>query len=419
MSPKKQSNFSNNAISFLDSFKKKAVVSPVIRQDLQKLKDKLADVIKSKKRKSNILNSTTIKKKITEIQTPNYLWIIFFVKKFISILKANVLLKKLAKMKNYHYNLIGDKTHYNADLNILYKIMHNNNPLFQNEIINKSAVQLVKEKIIKFKNLMLVLFMKFEVFQPDKPIISVWNFTMLFFVFINAFYIPMKIGFAIEEYDINVIFFVIFGQVPVWIFIFDILISLNTAYYSKGVFISDRYKIIKNYIKNFFLLDLVSIGPFLIGYFSNIGYVEMLFLLRILKLNASIKKLEEFLQLRDLYGARFQLIKLMGLIFYIAHVSCCGWQFLASFEISRGENHTWLDSLGIREASWEIRYVNSLYYSIVTMVTVGYGDITPQNTVEKIYLIFYIGVACGVFAYSVNEVGTILKEMYKSENDFK
>ena len=427
MSPsKRNSSFSKFTSRF--SFKKKPQSPTYNLNDIEakKLREKLSNVNggklssnAAKKRSSTKTISKTSSKKTKDFYTPNYLWIVFYVKKFISILRVNVLLKKLGKMKSYHYSMIGDKTYYNTDIGLLLNLMRENNPLYQSEMLKKTRMEVFVERIQKIINFIMVLFNKVEVFQPDKWIISTWNFIMLFFVLINALYIPLKIGFEIDEDKVNRYIYVIFEQIPVWIFIVDILVSINTAYYSKGVFLIDRIKIIKHYIKSYLLLDLVTIGPFLLGYFSSISYVEMLFLLRILKLNASIKKLEEFLQLRDLYGGKFQLVKLMGLIFYMAHISCCAWHYLASVEISKGVTDTWLDSLRIRNAEWEVKYVNSLYYSIVTMVTVGYGDITPQNSVEKVFSICYIGMACGIFAYGVNEVGSILRDMYKSENDFK
>jgi hypothetical protein len=42
------------------------------------------------------------------------------------------------------------------------------------------------------------------------------------------------------------------------------------------------------------------------------------------------------------------------------------------------------------------------------MVTVGYGDIGPVSTLEVIVLIFSMLIICGVFAYSINEVGQIM-----------
>jgi hypothetical protein len=41
------------------------------------------------------------------------------------------------------------------------------------------------------------------------------------------------------------------------------------------------------------------------------------------------------------------------------------------------------------------------------MVTVGYGDILPNNEVEKAFSVLTILFSCGIFAYSVNAIGVI------------
>ena len=42
------------------------------------------------------------------------------------------------------------------------------------------------------------------------------------------------------------------------------------------------------------------------------------------------------------------------------------------------------------------------------MITVGYGDVTPKTKIEMLYSIVVTLGACGVFAYSVNQVGMII-----------
>lgn len=42
------------------------------------------------------------------------------------------------------------------------------------------------------------------------------------------------------------------------------------------------------------------------------------------------------------------------------------------------------------------------------MVTVGYGDIGPKNPYEVLLCIFTMLFTCGVFAYSINEIGSIV-----------
>lgn len=47
-------------------------------------------------------------------------------------------------------------------------------------------------------------------------------------------------------------------------------------------------------------------------------------------------------------------------------------------------------------------WVDSLYFSVVTLSTVGYGDLTPQSDAAKLFTVFYIIVGIGIFAALVN-----------------
>lgn len=55
----------------------------------------------------------------------------------------------------------------------------------------------------------------------------------------------------------------------------------------------------------------------------------------------------------------------------------------------------------------------------VTMITVGYGDILPKNSIEMILCIITMMLACCVFGYSLNEIGAIFSSFFKVENEIK
>jgi hypothetical protein len=42
------------------------------------------------------------------------------------------------------------------------------------------------------------------------------------------------------------------------------------------------------------------------------------------------------------------------------------------------------------------------------MVTAGYGDIHPRNTIERVVAMLSMIIASGVFAYTINSIGTIV-----------
>jgi voltage-gated potassium channel len=46
----------------------------------------------------------------------------------------------------------------------------------------------------------------------------------------------------------------------------------------------------------------------------------------------------------------------------------------------------------------KLSWVDAYYFSVVTLSTVGYGDITPHTAAEKLFTTFYIFVGVGILA---------------------
>lgn len=51
------------------------------------------------------------------------------------------------------------------------------------------------------------------------------------------------------------------------------------------------------------------------------------------------------------------------------------------------------------------------------MITVGYGDILPINNTEMLVCLLMMFFSCGFFAYAINNIGMIVQEMFRAEND--
>jgi len=64
-------------------------------------------------------------------------------------------------------------------------------------------------------------------------------------------------------------------------------------------------------------------------------------------------------------------------------------------------------------------YWTAVYFSIVTLTSIGYGDITPQNRVEYVVCIICMSTLAGVWAYTVGGVCGIVATMEPHEVDFK
>ena len=49
------------------------------------------------------------------------------------------------------------------------------------------------------------------------------------------------------------------------IFITDVILTLNTGYYDKGIIIWDKSKIRRKYLTHYFIIDVLGITPLVLG----------------------------------------------------------------------------------------------------------------------------------------------------------
>jgi voltage-gated potassium channel Kch len=65
-------------------------------------------------------------------------------------------------------------------------------------------------------------------------------------------------------------------------------------------------------------------------------------------------------------------------------------------------------------------WVDSVYFCVVTLATVGYGDIVPKTDIGKLFTTFYIIVGVGVittfFAATVRRRGATMRERHDKRN---
>ena len=247
--------------------------------------------------------------------------------------------------------------------------------------------------------------------EPDTKLRLLWDFLMLFYIIFIITLIPISLSFDMNIENLN---FVI-----ILIFCFDLIITMKTGFYSKGILILDSKVVFYKYFKQRFWLDLFSFFPFIISINSNYKEISIFFLLQGVRIKKISRKLNEYLQLSHVAEGIFNLIKLSLLILYIAHFFACVFHYIAIVQINSGAIDTWLHSKNlIHKLSFE-KYVNSLYFSVVTMITVGYGDISPTSLFEKIFSIFFMQISCITYGYIINSIGSILMQLDKYEQELK
>ncbi|EDK31609.1 voltage and ligand gated potassium channel protein (macronuclear) [Tetrahymena thermophila SB210] len=362
--------------------------------------------LKSEMGKKSILNSekasfmlsNVINKQMNKIQIINK-----HVKKFISQLQFRMNNRKMSALQDCQYKLLDDVSYYNRK-QIKRKLIHH---------------------IFIFFNYITKLKIPLPVFMPTQAFRVYWDVFLVIFTYIFLFIYSILIFFY-QEYQ-NIQFVDLFFQIPFAVFLLDFLLNLNTAFFNKDAIEINRKKIIQKYFSShIFFTDAICL--FVIGSnvianydliynpknkFSTFSYNVLIFL----KLNGLNSKTSRFSYVFILKENQKHILKLfnqlLGVI-TIAHIVCIAWYCLGLYEQNNGYANSWLDKYGFTDLSQIQKYIYSLYWSITTMTTVGYGDISATNDIEALFILISMILFSCVFAYSINNIGFILQEIEKS-----
>lgn len=97
-----------------------------------------------------------------------------------------------------------------------------------------------------------------------------WDIIYLMFVTLLIFYVPLIYSFDVAVYEMIPRSLMILITL---IFLLNILFTLNTGFYFKGIYWSDRKKIFHNYIQKGFLLDIYTLTILVAYLMENIPFV--------------------------------------------------------------------------------------------------------------------------------------------------
>ncbi|EKX36405.1 hypothetical protein GUITHDRAFT_145771 [Guillardia theta CCMP2712] len=205
-----------------------------------------------------------------------------------------------------------------------------------------------------------------------------------------------------------------------FVFCCDIVLHFYTARWvlisdglQRWVLVDDLQEIRDLYLKNEFIYDAFGQIPW--HYIDCIipsapQELKALRLFRLLKLSGMNRLEARVLRLGgDYRSLRFiyPLIKLIVIIMVFAHWMCCLWFWV-------GFPDGWTVNQGIvagssklpQEAYYE--WITAFYWSITTMTTIGYGDISATTSNERTLAVVTMILGCGMFAWTTGRITSLL-----------
>ncbi|KAL8550133.1 hypothetical protein ACS0TY_008818 [Phlomoides rotata] len=252
--------------------------------------------------------------------------------------------------------------------------------------------------------------------HPDNRWYKIWEKFILLWAIYSSFFTPMEFGFF-RGLPTNLFLLDIAGQVA---FLVDIALQFFVTYRDKDSYkmIYKRNSIALRYLKSHFCTDLLACMPWDIIYKAcgNNEWVRYLLWIRLMRVRKVIdffQRMEKDIRVNYLFT---RIVKLIAVELYSTHTAACIFYYLATMIPEEKEGYTWIGSLKLGDYSYahfrEIdiwkRYTTSLYFAIVTMATVGYGDIHAVNMREMIFIMIYVSFDMILGAYLIGNMTALI-----------
>ncbi|EAR86557.2 cyclic nucleotide-binding domain protein (macronuclear) [Tetrahymena thermophila SB210] len=227
-------------------------------------------------------------------------------------------------------------------------------------------------------------------------------------ILFNLIYFPIVFGFDLDvQLQITLI-----TSLSVLFCILEIILGFKIAYYEMGELVTDPSQIRKKYMRDQFLLDLLACLSLLIGF--QYKYVIILTFVKVKNLTQYLWDIDNHFFLYERFHTAWVLIKLFGFITIMGHYFACIFHYAAMIQNDDPNVVTWIQGLQLQDSPWNLRYNYSVYFSFITCITIGYGDITPKNVIERNVVIIISLISTGFFSYSINTIGTIFQQQFQN-----
>ncbi len=212
--------------------------------------------------------------------------------------------------------------------------------------------------------------------------------------------------------------------------------------------VTDHRAIARRYIKSWFVIDVVSIFPFdFVGggdpnasRFALFRVVRLLRLAKLLRVVRASRILSRWRNRVGISHSTLSLAKFFLIIILVSHWSACVFHLAGAIQEDSG-NLNWIRVVYGKCAEFEFakdclredlvlpdvtsplrdglqRYLGAVYWSVATIATIGYGDITAETDAERAVALLTMLLGGGVYAYIVGAVYGIVSSMDRASMEY-
>ncbi|MQL88867.1 hypothetical protein Taro_021439 [Colocasia esculenta] len=247
------------------------------------------------------------------------------------------------------------------------------------------------------------------IISPHDVRYRAWETFLILLVVYSAWVSPFEFGFL--EHSTGGL--AIADNVVNGFFAVDIILTFFVAFLDKATYllIDNPREIAWRYARTWLVLDIISTIPSEIARkalprkLRSYGFFNMLRLWRLRRVSALFARLEKDRKINYFW---VRIVKLICVTLFAVHCAGCFYYLIAARY--NDPSKTWIGIAieNFQTTSLWIRYVTSMYWSITTLTTVGYGDLHPVNTREMIFDIFYMLFNLGLTSYLIGNMTNLV-----------
>lgn len=199
-------------------------------------------------------------------------------------------------------------------------------------------------------------------FYPDKQFKKVWNFA----IYLGTFWCVLVIPVLFVVPTTKLVGWALWiDNFVVALFLMDLLVNMRTAVYVAGEPVSQQTFMLKEYLRGWFVADLLSALPFAYlaessGYPQYAAALGLLRLVRVLKVPYLFQESSGFMPM----GAWARIAVAVCWLTLTINIFSCAWAAVYPND-------------GIQD---DLTFINkAVYWAIMTLSSTGYGDILATN----------------------------------------
>jgi hypothetical protein len=258
-----------------------------------------------------------------------------------------------------------------------------------------------------------------KIIRENSSFRIIWDSFILIILFVSCILIPFQVAFQHDSTGFTTVILYVIDL----LFFVDIYFNFLTSYRHQGMEVTDREKTSNHYLKTFFVIDLMANLPLDMLFLANqdvqiynislVVFLRLFRLLRFVRMFVIFRRWEELSWTNSGY---LRLIKFFAIVTLITHWIACSW-FLTAF-IDDFPTESWVVVEGIENADLTTQYIRSIYWTIVTMTTVGYGDITPGRNIEYIFTSLAMVLGASMYAYIIGNIASLVSNLDSAKASF-